>query len=377
LEADSNKLHRRAGCKREKEKNMTTQQTIDQAKTEAFVGKVLADSTGLAVTVMASIGDHLGLFKELAQGPATGAQLASRAHVNERYSLEWLGAMASAGYLEYDPHTQHFTLPLAHAPVLAQEGGPFFLGGLHEHLMGLVGPIKQVMHAFRYGGGVPYSAYDYSTWEGLDRITNAGFENELVPVWLPAMPEVQAKLERGALVADVGCGHGRALIKLAQTYPQSRYVGYDVFAPFVVKATSNAQAAGVADHVRFQHLDVSEGLPESYDIITTFDVVHDAISPRKLLRAIRDGLRPNGRYVCLEANCSDKLEENAGTLGAIFYSISVLYCMTTSLAEHGEGLGTMGLPETTLRELCAEVGWSSVRRVPIENPFSILYEVTL
>jgi SAM-dependent methyltransferase len=116
------------------------------------------------------------------------------------------------------------------------------------------------------------------------------------------MPDVQAKLERGALVADVGCGQGRALIKLAQTYPQSRYVGYDLFAPSVAKATANAKVAGLADRVRFEHLDVSEGLPERYDIITTFDVVHDAVSPLRLLRAIREGLRPEGRYVCMEAN---------------------------------------------------------------------------
>jgi len=355
---------------------MATQQTIDQAKTQAFVGKVLADTAGLAVTVMSSIGDRLGLFKELAQAPATSAELASRACVNERYAREWLGAMASAGYLEYDPPTGRFSLPPEHAPVLAQEGGPVFLGGVQQEMVGLVGPVKQLMHAVRFGGGVPYSAYDYSTWEGIERFTTGWFENLLVPVWLPAMPEVRTKLERGALVADVGCGHGRALIKLAQTFPKSRYVGYDAFAPFVARATENAQAAGVTDRVRFQHLDVSEGLPEQYDVITTFDVVHDAVNPRGLLRAIHEGLRPDGRYVCLEINSSDKLEENAGTLGAFFYSVSVLYCMTTSLAGHGEGLGTVGLPEPKMRELCAEAGFSNVRRVPMENPFNILYEIT-
>ena len=189
------------------------------------------------------------------------------------------------------------------------------------------------------------------------------------------MPDVLAKLERGAQVADVGCGHGKALIKLAQTYPQSRYVGYDAFAPAVAKATANARAAGVADRARFEHLDVSEGLPEQYDVITTFDVVHDAANPRGLLRAIHEGLRPDGRFVCMEFNGSDKLEGNVGLVGTLFYGISVLYCMTTSLAVNGEGLGTLGLPETTLRELCAEAGFSNVRRVPLEDPFNILYEI--
>ena len=356
---------------------MTTQQRIDQAKTNAFVGKVLADTAGLAVTVMSSIGDRLGLFKTLAGlGPATSEELAERAHVNIRYAREWLSAMASAGYLEYDAATRRFTLPPEHVPVLAQEGGPVFFGGVQEEMVGLAGPVNQLMQAFRSGGGVPMETYDSSTWEGVTRFTSCWFENLLVPVWLPAMPEVQANLERGALVADVGCGQGKALIKLAQTYPQSHYVGYDNFAPSIAQATANAQAAGVADRVRFEHRDVSEGLPEQYDVITTFDVVHDAVNPRGLLRAIRNGLRPGGRYVCLEINSSDKLEENIGLLGAFFYSCSVLYCMTTSLAHHGEGLGTAGLPESKMRELSAEAGFSHVRRVQLENPFNILYEIT-
>jgi SAM-dependent methyltransferase len=355
---------------------MTVQQSIDQAKTEAFLQKTMADVVSAVTTVMASIGDRLGLFKELAKGPASSAELAERAHINERYAREWLSEMASAGYLAYDPASQHFTLPPEHAPVLAQEGGPFFFGGAYQLLIAEIGPFNQLLQAFRQGGGVPMEAYGPDTWEGQARFSGGFFEHLLVPVWLPAMPEVQAKLERGALVADVGCGQGRALIKLAQTYPQSRYVGYDLFAPSVATATANALAAGVADRVRFEHLDVSEELPEQYDIITTFDVVHDAVSPLRLLRAIREGLRADGRYVCMEANGSDKLEENVGLVGSLFYGVSVLYCMTTSLADQGEGLGTLGLPETKLRELCAEAGFSQVRRVPIEVPFNNLYEIT-
>ncbi len=128
--------------------------------------------------------------------------------------------------------------------------------------------------------------------------------------------------------------------------------------------------------MRFEQRDASQGLAERYDVITTFDVVHDAVNPRGLLRAIREALRPDGRYVCLEFNSSDKLEENAGVAGSLFYGASVLYCMTTSLADHGEGLGTLGLPETTLRELARETGFGNVRRVAIEDPFGALYEMT-
>jgi SAM-dependent methyltransferase len=355
---------------------MTTQQGVDQAKVEAFMGKAMTDVVSTVATVMASIGDRLGLFKQLAQGPATSTELAEHAHINERYAREWLSEMTSTGYLAYDPISQRFTLPPEHVPVLAQEGGPFFLGGAHQMLMAEIGPFNQLIQAFRQGGGVPMEAYGPELWEGQARFSGGFFEHLLVPVWLPAMPEVQAKLERGALVADVGCGQGRALIKLAQSYPRSHYVGYDLFAPSIAKATANAQAAGVADRVRFQHLDVSKGLPEQYDVITTFDVVHDAVSPLRLLRAICEGLQPEGRYVCMEINSSDKLEENVGLVGSLFYGVSVLYCMTTSLADHGEGLGTLGLPETTLRAVCAEAGYSNVRRVPIEVPFNTLYEIT-
>jgi 2-polyprenyl-3-methyl-5-hydroxy-6-metoxy-1,4-benzoquinol methylase len=349
---------------------------IDETKQEAFVGKVLADTSGLTITVMAGIGDRLGLFKSLASdGPATSGKLAARTGINERYAREWLGAMASAGYLEYDAAGGRFTLPAEHVAVLAQENGPVFFGGVHQMLAGMVGPLNQLERAFRDGGGVPQSAYDDNMWDGMERFSAGWFENFLLQEWIPAMPDVQAKLEQGADVCDVGCGRGRALVKLAQAFPASRYIGYDVFEPTIARATANAEADGVGDRVRFEALDVSKGIPGTYDVITTWDVVHDAVDPVGLLRAIRQALKPDGIYVCLEINASHNLEENAGPLGAMFYSVSLLYCMTTSLAHHGEGLGTCGANEAKLRELCQEAGFSAVRRLPLENPFNILYEI--
>src|SRR5256884_2116779 len=158
---------------------MTTQQSVDQAKTEAFLGKVLTDTSGMTTTIMASIGDRLGLFQQLAHGPATSAQLATRADINERYAREWLGAMASAGYVEYDPASERFTLPAEHMPVLAQEHGPIFFGGIHQMLAGMIGPLNQLIQAFQHGGGVPQSAYDHNMWEGLERYT-AGCDRRLI-----------------------------------------------------------------------------------------------------------------------------------------------------------------------------------------------------
>jgi 2-polyprenyl-3-methyl-5-hydroxy-6-metoxy-1,4-benzoquinol methylase len=348
----------------------------DQVTTEAFAERVLGDTSACLVTLLAALGDRLGLFKALAMhGPATSVELAVRASVNERYAREWLGGMAAARYVEYDPASGRFTLPPEYVPSLAQEGGPFFVGGHYQTLLASIAQIGRVAAAFRTGGGVPQSAYDDSLWEGQARLSARWVRNLLTQVWLPALPQVQAKLERGSAVADIGCGRGAALIKLAQGYPNSYYVGYDLFEPAIVCASENARAAGVADRVRFQQLDAAHGLPAQYDVVTTFDVVHDAADPCGLLRAIRQALKPDGSYVCVEMNCSDKVEENAGPIGALFHGVSILYCMTTSLAQGGAGLGTLGLPEAKLRALCIEAGFRSVERLPLENPFNVLYEV--
>jgi SAM-dependent methyltransferase len=350
---------------------------VDEQKVHEFVGKVLTDTSGLTTTILAALGDRLGLFKTLAaRGPATSAELAKAASINERYAREWLGGMASAGYVRYDPATRRFALPPDHVPVLAQEGGPVYFGGIHQMLLGSFGVLDQLTTAFMEGGGVPQPAYSEDWWAGMERFTAGWFENLLLQQWIPAMPRVREALERGAAVADVGCNRGRALIKLARAFPRSRFVGYDVFQPAILPATERATAAGVGDRVRFEHRDVSKGLPEQFDVITTFDVIHDAVDPLGLLRAIRQALRPGGTYVCLDINCSDKLEENAGPLGAMFHGFSVLYCMTTSLARGGAGLGTVGLPESKLKELATEAKFGSVRRVPLENPFNNLYEVS-
>jgi len=354
---------------------MASTGTIDSARQEEFAEKVIGQLSGTMTTLLGVVGDRLGLFKNLAeQGAATSGELASRTKLNERYLREWLGGMATAGYLTYDGATARFSLPAEHASVLAQENGPFFVGGMYQMLPAFTGVFDQVLSAFRSGGGVSQAQYDDAMWDGLDRFSSTWFENLLLQQWIPAMPDVKAHLERGCEVADVGCGRGRALIKLAQAFPRSRYVGYDNFGPTVARATANARVAGVLGCVRFEQRDVSKGLPTQFDVITTFDVVHDAVDPLQLLQSIRRALRPGGIYVCLDINCSDKLEENMNPLGAMFHGVSVFYCMTTSLANHGAGLGTLGFHESKVRELCAEAGFNNVRRVPLENPFNNLYE---
>ena len=355
---------------------MTTQVEIDQAKLEAFVGKAVGDASGMLAVVLSFLGDRLGLFRELAkEGPATSEELAQRAGVDERYAREWLRGLHAAGYLEYERESGRFSLPPEQAQVLAVEGGPFFLGGAYHTLMGELRPIDRLVDAFHSGGGVPLSAYPADTWDGMCRFTRPWFENLLVQEWIPAVPEVKVKLERGARYADVGCGAGLALIKLAEAFPRSIFVGYDNFQGQIERARKAAEEASVADRVRFELRDAADGLPERYDVVSTYDVVHDAVDPVRLLESIRRGLEDDGTYLMLEINSADDLTDNVGPLATLFYGVSMVYCMTTSLAYGGAGLGTCGCPPSKVRELCRQAGFSRVNRLPLENPFNILYEV--
>jgi 2-polyprenyl-3-methyl-5-hydroxy-6-metoxy-1,4-benzoquinol methylase len=355
---------------------MTTDtQTLDQTRVEAFMGKTLGDAAGLFASVLAIVGDRLGLFRALADhGPASADELAERAAVDERYALEWLRGMHAAGTLELDGDGR-FGLPAEHAQVLATEGGPFFMAGAFELTYGYLQPIDRLIEAFRSGGGVPQSAYPRETWDGMCRFSRPFYNHLLVQQWIPAIDGLAERLEQGARWADVGCGAGHALIRLAEAYPNSTFVGYDQFDRQLDLARSAATEAGVHDRVRFELLDAASGIPERFDVISTFDVVHDAVDPDALARAIRQALVDDGIYFLLEVNSADDPVENVGPLATLMYGCSLLYCMTTSLAHGGHGLGTCGLPPARVNELCRQAGFSTAQRLPIEDPFNALYEV--
>jgi SAM-dependent methyltransferase len=338
-----------------------------------FIERVLTDSSAFVTITMAALGDRLGLWKDLAaNGPATSVRLARRTGLSERHVREWLAAMAAAGYLAYEPSTRQFSLDHEHANVLADEGGPSFLGGIPDLLVSYLRPYERLVETFRTGGGVPQSAFPDATYRGQERFSAGWYEHLLVQQWLPAAL-LDSKLDAGVHVCDVGSGGGRALVKLAQAYPRSKFVGYDVFGPNVNRARERAQRAGVADRVQFVQLDAAQGLPERFDVITTFDVVHDSVDPSALLRAIHGGLARGGTYLCLESKCGAQLEDNIGPVGALMHGVSVLYCMSTSLANGGVGLGMCGVHEPKLRELAATAGFGVVSRVAIDDAFNDLY----
>jgi 2-polyprenyl-3-methyl-5-hydroxy-6-metoxy-1,4-benzoquinol methylase len=250
-----------------------------------------------------------------------------------------------------------------------------FFGGAHQELLACLSVLDQVAERFRRGGGVEQNAYPAELWEGMERFTSSWFENHLIQEWIPAMPDLQRKLEEGALCGDIGCGAGRASIKLAQEFPQTRHVGYDISDAQLERARKNAEAAGVGDRVRFEKLDTSKGIPGEYDVITTFDVIHDAVDPGGIIKSIRAALNEGGIYFCLDINCHDDHADNQGPIATALYGFSVFYCMTTSLARNGAGLGTNGLSPAKLKELCDQAGFSQVRQLPLENPFNNVYEV--
>lgn len=354
----------------------TPQGAIDEAKAEAFMGKALGDFSATMTVTLCVIGDRLGLFRDLNQaGPATAAELATRTGVDERYALEWLRGMTSAGYLEHERSSGRFSLPPEHAPALAEEGGPMFIGGAHQMIPAAMGVLDELTERFRTGGGVTQDAYTPDFWAGMERFSTGWVDHMLMQQLMPQVPDLDAKLRAGAHCADIGCGAGAASIKLASEYPDTTHVGYDVSDAQLERARRNADQAGLGDRLRFEKIDAASGLPEKYDVITTFDVIHDAVDPLGLLKSIRAGLEDDGIYLCMDINCADDPADNEGPLATMFYGFSVLYCMTTSLAHGGAGLGTCGLPESKLRELCEQAGFSDLRRVPVDDPFNSSYEI--
>ncbi len=354
---------------------MATEVQLDEQKLEAFVERVVLDVGTAMRGGLMYIGDRLGIFAALAQsGSVTPAELAQRTGLSERYLREWLGAMATAEYVEHDSERDTYFLPPEHALALADEEFPFFTGGLVQMVVPTVAVAPQVAEAFKTGRGVTQDQYLPDMYEAIERLTAPWYKHQLVQSWIPAMPDVQEKLEAGGSACDVGCGLGRAAITIAKALPLAEVHGYDVHAGSIERARASAEAEGVGGRVKFTVADGAE-LPEGrFDLISTFDVVHDSVDPVGLMSAIRQALRADGTYLMLEMNASGDVEENRNPLGKFLYNVSTLYCMTTSLAHGGAGIGAC-MGEQKARELAYAAGFTHFRKLPIEEPFSVLYEL--
>lgn len=352
---------------------------LDMEKMQHFAFKILGDAISTQMDMLYLIADRLNLFQTLAKsGPVTSDEFAEQAQINERYAREWLSAMACHKALMYDNATKRFTLPAEHAAVLADPDSPLYLGSFPAMHQAFWANADELTEAFRHGGGVPQDRYGDDFWCGFERFSRPAFRNNLAQDWIPAMPQADAALRAGGSVADVGCGNGQALIYLAQGYPDATLVGFDAYAPAIAAANANAKAAGLSDRLRYEVCDVTQGIPGTFDLITTFDVVHDMPRPRPAMRAIKQALKPDGTYFVLEFNFSGDVQENIDHpfgIGAFGYSASIGYCMTTALAVGGEGTGTC-MGDVKMREFATEGGLTRFRRLDFPtNPFNIFYEI--
>jgi ubiquinone/menaquinone biosynthesis C-methylase UbiE len=348
---------------------------LDWDKIKRFSMQVSSDIGAAMFGALSYIGDRLGIFSAMAEaGAVTSEQLARKTGLSERYLREWLSAMASAGYVNYDAAAKTYAMPAEHAMVLARDESPFFAGGFIEMIVPQMSIAPKVLESFKNGRGVPQSEYPPETWEAMERASASMYRHQLVRKWLPTMPQVVAKLSEGGSSLDVGCGSGRAAIAIANAFPKADVHGFDAHPGSLERARANAQAAGLGDRIKFDVVDCTKLPATRFDFISTFDVVHDSVDPDALLKSIRGALKPDGTYLMVEVNVSSKLEDNINPMGRMMYSMSTLYCMTVSLAHGGAGIGAC-MGEAKARELVAAAGFKHFRRLPIDDLFSALYEI--
>jgi 2-polyprenyl-3-methyl-5-hydroxy-6-metoxy-1,4-benzoquinol methylase len=349
---------------------MSAGASMDMKKVEELAFRVVGDMGGAFVMALGYIGDRLGLFKAMAgAGPVTSEELAQKTGLNERYVREWLRAMVASEYLDYDASSGRYVMTAEQAFVLASEDSPMFVGGAFHFTTPSIQNTPRILEAFRKGGGISYSEIGEEIPWAIERFFRPGYINFLVKEWLAAVPGLIPKLERGATVGDVGCGRGQSTVTIAKAFPNSRVLGIDYHQPSIEHARKLAAEQGAAN-AEFVAA-AAEKIPtdRKYDLICSFDCIHDMVDPLATLKAIREALAPDGVYVWSEPNASDKAHENRNPLGRTFHSISPLHCMTVSLAYNGAGLGTV-IGETGARRLAQEAGFSSFEKLPIQNPFN-------
>lgn len=353
--------------------------TYDEARAEAFAGRMLDLLNDGALAVMISVGHRTGALDALAEhGPATSQELAEAAGLNERYVREWLGAMTAGRIVELDPETGQYVLPAEHAAWLTRAASPDNLAVEAQWITSLSTVEDDIVECFRTGGGVSYERYprfhEVMAEESAQTVLSVLFSHIL-----PLVPGMTERLEAGAALLDLGCGRGRALVMLAERFRDSTFRGYDLSADAIAFATREASARGLAN-VSFEQRDLStfdeDAEPEAFAFVTTFDAVHDQARPLALLKGIRRTLEPDGVYLMQDIHGSSHHHENVDHPGGpLLYMVSCMHCMTVSLAQGGEGLGAMW-GEQKARALLGEAGFSSVDVHVLEHdPFNAYFVV--
>jgi SAM-dependent methyltransferase len=349
---------------------------IDMDKLQAFVGQVVGDVAATMSSALVVLGDRLGLWKAMRDSePVSPSELAKRTETAERYCREWLNAQAAAGYVTYDAASGRYTLPPEQAMALADETSPAFLPGAFGIAQAMWAGVPTIEASFRTGKGLAWGDQHPCLFEGTERFFRSGYIGNLVGAWIPALAGVEDKLKAGAKVADVGCGLGASTIIMAKAFPKSRFYGFDSHVGSIETARRRAKEAGVADRVTFEVANAIDFPGSDYDLLATFDCLHDMEDPVGAARRARKALKADGSWMIVEPFAGDRPEENHNPVGRVFYSASTMLCVPHSLHLHGPALGAQA-GEARLRDVVVSGGFSQLKRAT-QTPFNLVLQATL
>ena len=347
---------------------------IDPDKLMAFVFKAVGEVGATLNTALVVMGDTLGYYRTMADGDAiTPSELAERTGTDEHYTREWLAAQAAGDYVTYDPETRRYTLPAEHAAALVDENSPAYLPGFFQIAHGTTRDAGGAIEAARTGDGVGWHAHNPDVHVGCERFFRTMYNAHLIGEWLPALDGVVEKLERGATVADVGCGHGASTILMAKAFPRSTFVGSDYHPESIGTARGRAEQAGVGDRVRFEVAPATGFTGTGIDLVTMFDCLHDMGDPVGAARHVRETLADDGTWMIVEPMAGDRVEDNLNPVGRAYYGFSTLLCTPGSLSQDvGLALGTQAGP-ARIRDVATAGGFRRFR--PVTNtPFNNVLE---
>jgi len=350
--------------------------TLDMNKLNAFICQFVTDLGATVHTGMVVIGEKLGLYKALAGNPMTSAQLAAKTKTDERYLREWLASQAAGGYITYDEKTDKFSLDEEQAFTLATEDSPAYLPGAFEMALGSLAAVPRITESFRTGAGMGWHEHADGVFHGCEKFFRPVYAANLVTSWIPAMSDVQEKLQAGARVADVGCGKGASTLLMAKAFPNSRFFGFDYHDKSIEAARESAQRSGVSDRVTFDVAKAKEFPGQGYDFVAFFDSLHDMGDPVGAAAHVRQSLGKGGTWMIVEPFAHDQLKDNLNPVGRIYYSLSTLLCTPSSRSQEvGLCLGAQA-GESRIREVVTSAGFQHFRRAT-ETPFNLVYEARL
>lgn len=349
---------------------------LDMNKLNAFIGQFVTDLGATGNAAMVVIGENLGLYRALAEGPATSAQLAARTKTDERYLREWLSSQAAGGYVTYDEKTDTFSLSAEQAFTLANEDSPAYLPGAFELALGSLAAVPRITESFRTGAGMGWHEHADGVFHGCEKFFRPGYAANLVSSWIPALSGVKEKLEAGGRVADVGCGKGASTLLMAKAFPNSRFFGFDYHDKSIEAARESARRAGLADRVTFEVARAKDFPGKDYDFLAVFDCLHDMGDPVGAAAHIKQSLSKDGAWMIVEPFANDRLKDNLNPVGRVYYSFSTLLCTPCSRSQEvGLCLGAQA-GEARIREVVTSGGFTRFRRAA-ETPFNIVYEAKL